>query len=210
MALTCELHLLRLLPAGDAAELAKGTLAKLGRGVSSALSAISPLPPQDAPRRSPPPEQPPFGRPPWVGGRGGGGLAPGGGLLGSMLGRIASSVLGGAMEQLAQQQAQVPRPKPAVQAPCSLVELHDYSQYVAPVTGGSLAAGGGITGQPARPHRTVQYLPVQWIRCSGSRRRSSGHAASHMLVLLAAPCPVLEARQWASQALHDTVLLLNA
>lgn len=98
--------------AGDAAELAKGALTKLGRGVSSALGALSPLPPQEPPRRSAPPEDPPFGRPPWVGGRGGGGLAPGGGLLGSMLGRIASSVLGGAMEQLAQQQSQVITPTP--------------------------------------------------------------------------------------------------
>ena len=80
--------------------------------MSSALGALSPLPPQEPLRRSPLPEDSPSGRPPWVGGRGGGGLAPGGGLLGSMLGRVASSVLGGVMEQLAQQQSQVLIPEP--------------------------------------------------------------------------------------------------
>ena len=96
--------------AGDAAELAKGALSKLGRTVSSVLGSVSPLPPQETHGRTQPrgtAERPLDVPPLWGGRRGGGGLVPGGGLLGGMLGRILASTLGGAMEQLQAQQQQV-------------------------------------------------------------------------------------------------------
>lgn len=93
--------------AGDAAEVAKGALAKLGHTVSSVFGGL--VPQQDAERgRARPAERPASWPPPWGGGGGGGGgLAPGGGLLGSLLGRIMSTTLRGAVEQMQTQQREV-------------------------------------------------------------------------------------------------------
>ncbi len=98
-----------VLCAGDAAELAKGALGKLGRTVSSAMGITAPPPQETRYGRSRPAERP-ASRPPFFGGLGSGGLAPGSGLLGGMLGRIVASTLGGALEQMQAQQQQARLP----------------------------------------------------------------------------------------------------
>ncbi|KAK9828396.1 hypothetical protein WJX81_003744 [Elliptochloris bilobata] len=139
--------------AGEAAELAKGALAKIGKTVSSALSAITPLPPQERQ----PPERPKssFGQPPWGGGRGGG-LASGGGLLGGMLGRIVAATLGGAMEQLQQQQAQAQdlqaRALTLLQSDERVRQRLGGSVSVAP---GGLSTRGSVQSMNGRSTRTL-------------------------------------------------------